>query len=159
MNVSELYKRDIRIEGKPDNKPMGYMTKVTDIETGEMVPGVKSATVYLNAASENKAVLTYYKLDAHGKYIFDNGGEPVEKTVTVDNPEVSVTAMEQITYAYVLQAFALYADKIERDTESLQVPALTLYSDGTGKVHDVMSDTAYLFFTDLHALLTKLRGK
>lgn len=102
INMRELHRRRIRIESAPD-KLAGWAVKVTDLETGEMIPHIARIVLTLNARELNTAQLTYFAHDEHGKILVDRKGKPILETVTVSTLEVSVTAAEQFDPPYVLE--------------------------------------------------------
>ena len=93
MNIDYTYKRRIRIECDPD-KPHGHGTRIIDVETGEGITNVASIAIYLEPREINVAKLTYFEYDVHGKLVVKDG-EPVSGSVTVENPEIALTAVEE----------------------------------------------------------------
>ncbi len=92
MDIHKNFHRRIRIEGKPDAVE-GYLLTVSDAQTGELIANVKRVAVLLDVMHDNKAIITYHEKDESGKLVVKDH-EPVERTVTVDNPELSVTAYD-----------------------------------------------------------------
>ena len=94
MRLDEHFKRRVRIEGKA-NETLGRRLIVRDLETGEEIEHVTRVTIYLDAnGKQNRAELTYAIADAHGRLLQPKRGKLVEKTISVDNPEVALTAWE-----------------------------------------------------------------
>lgn len=91
--TQEAYMRPIRIECKPGSLA-GVCVAITDRDTGELIPHVVRATIHLDATAINTAELTYYEADAQGKLIVKDD-ELVARTVTVEHPQVDITAMER----------------------------------------------------------------
>ncbi len=82
--MTELYKRHIRVEGKPEHLA-GYLLTVHDAETGEQITNITSVDLHLEPDLLNVATVTYIEQDEH------------EKTGLSARPEVSVTALETFT--------------------------------------------------------------
>lgn len=92
MDMNELYKRRIRIEGGIDDLH-GRRLLVRDLETGKEIPNVTRAVVYLDAQQMNTAILTYYEMDEHNKPVLKDG-DLVEKEIELNDVEIAVTAFE-----------------------------------------------------------------
>lgn len=92
MDMHKNFHRRIRIEGKPDAIE-GDLLTVSDAQTGEQITNIKRVAVLLDVTHDNKAIITYYEKDESGELVVKDH-EPVERTVTVDNPELSVTAYD-----------------------------------------------------------------
>lgn len=80
MEIDQIRKRRVRIRCAPNKPPVGNLAIVEDADTGEMAKYVYKVVITLEVGGENKAEITYYREDG--------------PTVTVDNPEVDVTAYE-----------------------------------------------------------------
>lgn len=92
--MNQRWKRRIRIEGKPDEM-LGFMIQVFDAESGEMVTNITKLVVTLSVEGENTAEVTYYEKKADGVgFVLDTHHDPVQQTITVPDPEISVTAYE-----------------------------------------------------------------
>lgn len=96
--INATWKRRIRIEGKPD-ETRGYMLLVCDAETGEMINNVRSVVVRLAPEADNEADVTYHEVDEAGHFMAEKDGKSVERTITVKDPEIAVTAFETNEYA------------------------------------------------------------
>lgn len=95
MNIDLGYNRRIRIEGGM-NDLNGRRLHVTDIETGETIQNVIEVTIYLSAVRNrnmNTAKVTYGAFDSENKPIVIDG-EIATGTITLENPEISLTAYE-----------------------------------------------------------------
>lgn len=92
--MSQTFKRRIRIEGKPGSTAPVHII-VRDADTGEIIDGIRSITVFLNASEVNQAKVEYYGPDEQGKILVQDG-RTVESRVVVSNPEIDVTAYEQL---------------------------------------------------------------
>src|SRR6266446_8415201 len=97
MNINELYKRRIRIEGGLDDTH-GYKLAVKDLETGEDILNVARIALVLDAKKINRANVVYYEMDENNKIVLKDG-DPVIKVVILDNPDVSVSAFERYNNA------------------------------------------------------------
>lgn len=94
MMINEHYNRRIRVVGKP-GETHGSMLTIRDIETDALIENVCEVEITLGATHKNWAKLIYYKADeTTGKLLSDEHREPIEQTITVDNPEIDVTAFE-----------------------------------------------------------------
>ena len=91
MIIDETFKRQVRIIGKPGGL-VGYMVTVQDAETGEPIEHVFRAVVTLDASELNVAELSYYETDKETGKMQD---QPITKTITVEDPELDVTAYER----------------------------------------------------------------
>jgi len=93
MNIDHTYKRRIRIECDPD-KSHGHETHIIDMETGEDITNVAKGMIYLDPREINVAKLTYFEYDEHN-HIVVKDGEPVSGEVTIENPEIALTIIEE----------------------------------------------------------------
>jgi len=96
MRINETYQRSVRIEGAPDDLN-GYKMTIKDLESGEEIENITDCTITLTPRRLNAAYLTY---DDQGKVVADEYKEPMQNRVRVDNPEVAITALEEVTDAY-----------------------------------------------------------
>ncbi len=137
----------IRIQN--DGGP-GYMTQLTNAETGETIEHATGVEVNLVIGVRDmpKATITTIApvvdviTDAEIRQVCALCGKPTKQT-----PD---SAMD------VLVAFAEYANRIERETRGKQVPTLKLYSDNSGRIHDEKADMLYIEFDDILDLMDKL---
>lgn len=143
--MSDIYKRRIRVEGKPDELK-GYMLTVHDADTGEEITNFTDVEMHLHVMLLNTATVIYLEEDEYGR--------PIEKTGVTENPEVAVTALETLN---MLAAFSAYADKIERNTHGREVPVLKLYGDNSGRIHDDRADIVYMQFDSIADLTKQLQ--
>jgi hypothetical protein len=100
--MTEMYRRRIRVEGKPEAIDSNLLT-VHDADTGEQLTHVAAIDMHLEVGAVSTATVQYYEEDEHGKLALDNG-KPIRKTVGTSNPEVSVTAMETMPLLEQLEA-------------------------------------------------------
>ena len=92
MNMTETYRRRIRIEGGMDEL-RGQRLHVYDVETGEVITNIMSISIFLNAREESIADVVYCEIDENGKYR-QIAGKPIAETKRLVNPEIAVTAFE-----------------------------------------------------------------
>jgi hypothetical protein len=85
-NIDKKIKRRLRIEGKTNNISGHYVT-VHDADTGEPIENITALTIHVGVGKLNKAEVIYYPSDHH---------LPIEKKITTDNPEFSLTALEYL---------------------------------------------------------------
>jgi hypothetical protein len=105
MYITSQFKRRIHIIGKPDDV-RGCVLKVYDAETSEEILNITRIELLLDVKESNVAKITYYEREpvqtnqSHQFSCFALGrtvvidGEPVQGTVTVDNPSLNLTAWE-----------------------------------------------------------------
>ena len=99
--MTEMFRRRIRVEGQPEDIK-GYSLTARDTETHEQLLYIAEIDLHLSARSLSTATLTYYDVDVQGKLLIKDG-EPVIKTATTNNPEVSLTALETMPLIEQLQ--------------------------------------------------------
>jgi hypothetical protein len=93
MDIDENYiGKRVRIIGKPGDTT-GYNIEVRDAATNEPINNVYRAVIMLDAKYQNAVELSYYQ-GKDGRIVAGADGEPVTKKVTIQNPEVDVTAFE-----------------------------------------------------------------
>lgn len=91
--MMEVFKRNIRIDA-PKGYKVGCFVRIIDAETGEFIPGITSATIYIKPNDIVTAELTYYEINETG-HIICKDDAPVEHTVTIENPEIDLPAVER----------------------------------------------------------------
>lgn len=67
---------------------------IYDADTGETIDNVFRAEIILDANQLNKVTLSYYPSDQNGIVTNKVTNQVEAETITVDNPEVDVTATE-----------------------------------------------------------------
>src|SRR5260221_13445948 len=97
MNMTETYRRRIRIEGGMDEL-RGQRLHVYDVETGEVITNIMSISIFLNAREESIADVVYCEIDDNGKYK-QEAGKPIAETKRLVDPEIAVTAFEGLKRA------------------------------------------------------------
>ncbi len=100
--MSEVYKRRIRVEGKPDALN-GFALTVHDADTGEVIEHVYCIDMHLGATQINTATIHYYDFDSNGEIVVKDG-TPIKRSLETDNPEVALTALETMPLIEQLQA-------------------------------------------------------
>lgn len=86
--------RRIRIQSKPGATAVGHYVSVVDADTGEVIPGVACAVIYLAPDKLNEACLTYWAQDEQGCVIAVDD-EIAERKAYVSDPEVDIVAYER----------------------------------------------------------------
>lgn len=89
----QRYTRRVRIECSPD-KPVGHFVSVRDLDTGEIIPGVICAVIYLNSTKVNEVELIYCETDKQGRVLLRDD-KPIERKMRVDSPDVDISAYER----------------------------------------------------------------
>lgn len=106
MHISGDYKRSICIEGTP-GIPYGRACVVKDAETGEDITNILRITIYLDARQENRAEITYAKINELGLPALE---EDVEQKVMLPVAKIeSLPAFELHNWEEVFDSeFTLY---------------------------------------------------
>lgn len=92
--MEDILKRAVRIVGEA-GKIQGHSVSIYDASTGEIIPGIKTATVYIEAGKIMVADLARYETDEHGQVILSfpdrNATLQEEKALVLS---LDVTALE-----------------------------------------------------------------
>jgi hypothetical protein len=89
--------RRVRITSQP-HVVSGHHVYIFDMETGMEIQNVFRAIVRLDARESNQVELSYHPMDATGM-LLDEHCEPITKVLKSENPEVAITAFEQMPLA------------------------------------------------------------
>ncbi len=89
----EVYQRRVRITGKPgDVRP--FTLAVRDADTGEEIPNVFKATIYLDALKLNRVEMDSWETDEQGRMITNDAHQIITRKSINELAEVDVTAHE-----------------------------------------------------------------
>lgn len=88
--------RRLRIVGKLDDI-RGYMITVYDADTGETIKHIYRIVITLDVNQRNTAQVSYHESAPDSKLLLaGDDGAPIKNTVTIENGDIDVTAIEEI---------------------------------------------------------------
>lgn len=104
MNITSNWRRRVRIEGCPPDNLAGYMLRIRDQETGELLENIYEVTIHLRATSSNQAEIAYYEDLPNGQF--------TTRTATTEQPQISLAADEIAPYQHLPEAIRAWLDEI-----------------------------------------------